>query len=155
MTLFSVQEFIISGLYMYETRKILRIGATFNKKKHDRVMQHLIYVNVMIVFLDITLLALEYANLFQVMSFYKAMVYAIKLRFEFTILNQLVKVVQGNKSGISANPESLYGTSKTHETTLESGSRGGSVFAANPANAVIKTTEFSIHSAHPRSAGND
>jgi hypothetical protein len=130
MTMFSIQEFIISGLYIYETRKLLKPGAVFRKKRSREVMRHLIYVNVLIVCLDITLLALEYANLFMIQGVYKAMVYGIKLRLEFSILNQLLKIAQGNKASFSTDPGSMYGSSEAAVKGLESASRGYSVSAA-------------------------
>lgn len=93
MTGFTIQETIISGLYLWETRKILRPGQIFQKKKTRQVMYHLIWVNVLIILLDIALLSTEYADLFTIQTVFKAAVYSIKLRFEFVVLNQLMDLV--------------------------------------------------------------
>ncbi|KAL2175259.1 uncharacterized protein P884DRAFT_262401 [Thermothelomyces heterothallicus CBS 202.75] len=64
-----------------------------------RLMTHLVLVNVIIVVLDITILALEYAGLYAVQTAYKGFVYSIKLKIEFSILNRLVEMTQGGSSG--------------------------------------------------------
>src|SRR5436190_250540 len=43
ITAFSIQEFIISAMYLYETHRILKPSATFQKKRTRQVMLHLIY----------------------------------------------------------------------------------------------------------------
>ena len=98
MTGFTIQETIISGLYLWETRHVLRPGATFQREKTRKVMRHLVWVNCFIIFLDMALLATEYANLFEVQTVFKAAVYSIKLRFEFVVLNQLMDYVQARSS---------------------------------------------------------
>ena len=98
MTGFTIQETIISGLYLWETRKILQPRQTFQKKKTRKVMYHLIWVNVLIICLDIALLSTEYANLFTIQTVFKAAIYSVKLRFEFVVLNQLLDLVQGHPS---------------------------------------------------------
>jgi hypothetical protein len=89
VTGFCIQEFIISGLYVYSTRKILKPGETFQKKRFRQVMRHLIYVNILVILMDITLLCTEYANLYDIQITFKGTLYSIKLRLEFGILNQL------------------------------------------------------------------
>ena len=115
MTGFTIQETIISGLYLWETNKILRPGRIFQKKKTRDVFKHLIYVNIFIIILDLSLLATEYANLFSIQTVLKAAIYSIKLRFEFLVLNSLIDVVQGRSSAfdLSANTSQGYGTSRS------------------------------------------
>jgi hypothetical protein len=148
MTGFSLQEFIISGLYVFETRKILKLSAMFRKKRTRQVMRHLICINILIIILDVSLLALEYANYFMIQGIYKAAVYGIKLRLEFSILNQLVDIAKGHKDDFGSNLHSVY---CQVETSLESGgSRGIPVFTtaamngstASPPNAsgVVNST---------------
>ncbi len=98
LTAFSLQEFIISALYVYETRKILKPGEIFQKRRFRQVMRHLIYINILLVALDITLLATEYANLYVIQITMKGAVYGFKLRLEFAILNQLMSIARGNDS---------------------------------------------------------
>lgn len=111
MTGFTIQETIISGLYLYEARKILRPGKVFQRKETSDVLKHLIWVNSFVIFLDAALLATEYAGLFSIQTVFKAAVYSIKLRFEFVVLNQLMDVVGNRSTGFS----SARGTG-THDT---------------------------------------
>jgi hypothetical protein len=118
MTAFSIQEFIISGIYVFETRRFLKSGASLHKENIRRVMRHLIYINLLIIFLDLTLLGTEYANQFMVEGIYKATVYSIKLRLEFSILNQLMAIAQGKMPGSSRIADSRFDRSKTREMAM-------------------------------------
>lgn len=66
MTAFCIQEFIISSVYLYETRRLLTPSENFQKERARRVMRHLIYVNVLLIFMDIAMLCTEYANLYEI-----------------------------------------------------------------------------------------
>ena len=169
MTAFSIQETIISGLYVYETRRILKPGEGFQKKRTRRVMLHLIYINILIICMDAALLSTEYANLYEIQTVFKAALYSVKLRLEFSILNQLMTIVQGN-NGSNEAPNSMHsrGTIRNmaldtfnnrsaHDPgkNLETGSTTYSAFAAkakpNSDSPVINegciamTTEVVIH----------
>jgi hypothetical protein len=97
LTAFFVQETIISVLYIRETSAHLKnmtlLGT--DRKTTRRALQHLIYVNIFIICLDCSLIGLCYAGFFFLQGFYKAAVYAVKLRTEFTILNQLRSSLPG------------------------------------------------------------
>lgn len=88
---FFVQETIISLLYIRETARHLQNVALLgtNTRTTRRVLRHLIFVNIFIICLDCSLIGLCYAGFFFLQGYYKAAVYAVKLRTEFTILNQL------------------------------------------------------------------
>lgn len=58
------------------------------------VLRHLIYVNVVIILLDITLLGIQCADLFYLQAALKPFVYGIKLKIEFAILNRLIRILQ-------------------------------------------------------------
>lgn len=107
---FFIQETLIGLLYIRETATHLQnmtlLGS--NRKTTRRNLQRLILVNIFIIVLDCSLIGLCYAGFFFLQGFYKVAVYAIKLRTEFTILNQL--------------RSSLPGVS-THESNYVSGSR--------------------------------
>lgn len=73
-----------------------------DRKKTRQVLRHLIYVNIFIICLDCSLMGLCYSGFFFLQGFYKAAIYAVKLRTEFTILNQLRSSLPGastNSSG--------------------------------------------------------
>ena len=133
MTGFTIQETIISGIYLWETRRILRPGKAFQRAKTREVMWHLTYVNVFIIFLDAALLATEYANLFTIQTVFKAAVYSVKLRLEFVVLNQLMEYVQGRSSTFERSADTpshpngggVTSRSRNISIPLESVKKGG------------------------------
>jgi len=104
LAVFFIQETIIGLLYIRETASHLKnmtlLGS--NRSMTRRVLRHLIYVNVFIICLDCSLIGLCYAGFFFLQGFYKAAIYAIKLRTEFTILNQLRSTLPGQSGNGSA-----------------------------------------------------
>lgn len=88
---FFLQETVISLLYIRETRRYIRDSAPVARDTPARrhLLHNLIYVNIFIICLDCSLMGLCYAGYFFLQGHYKVAVYAIKLRTEFTILNQL------------------------------------------------------------------
>lgn len=101
MTAFCIQEFIISGIYVRETLKVLK--ATFDgERRPRRIMWQLIWVNVFIIIIDLALLGIEYANLYTLETTFKGMVYSIKLRLEFAVLSQLVSISTAKRDANNA-----------------------------------------------------
>tara|TARA_R110002003_G_scaffold232_15_gene16851 strand:+ start:7204 stop:7758 length:555 start_codon:yes stop_codon:yes gene_type:complete len=100
---FFLQETLISLLYIRSTSSHLKNMTLFgsDRKTTRRALHHLIYVNVFIIVLDCSLIGLCYAGFFFLQGFYKVAVYAVKLRTEFTILNQLRSALPGASSGRS------------------------------------------------------
>jgi hypothetical protein len=117
VTAFCIQEFIISGLYVFATRKILKPGESFQKKRTRQVMLHLIYVNILVILMDITLLCTEYANLYDIQITFKSALYSIKLRLEFAVLNQLRSLVFPG-DGSHENQNSVYNHSRARDVSL-------------------------------------
>ncbi|KAI1855768.1 hypothetical protein JX265_012213 [Neoarthrinium moseri] len=94
MTAFSVQEVFISGVYVWEVRKMLQL---IYEKESRRIMWELLSINVFIIVLDVALLTVEFLNMYQVETTFKGMVYSIKLKLEFGVLGKLVKVALDRK----------------------------------------------------------
>lgn len=113
VTVFFVQECVISGLYMWQTVKTLRTEGNIRGKAGRTVMIHLLYMNVIIIIMDITLLGVEYAGYYYIQTTYKAAVYSVKLKMEFSILNKLIKLVRGKLQGSSSDPQSHHYTTHT------------------------------------------
>jgi len=104
MTFFCIQEANMGFMYLHWTRKL-----TLNKKTTTLVRQTM-YINMFVIFLDVLMLGLEYANDYNYQIMLKCVVYSIKLKLEFYILNILTKslhkntnetgvVISGNASG--------------------------------------------------------
>lgn len=65
------------------------------------MLRQLITINVLVILLDITILGLEFADLYKLQTAYKAMSYSIKLKLEFSILNNLVNITRDRASSSS------------------------------------------------------
>ena len=86
MTVFSIQECIISGIYVHAT---LRLYRPLYRQGLPKPMIELLLVNVVIIIMDICLLTVEYASLYVIEATMKSLVYAVKLKLEFAVLNEL------------------------------------------------------------------
>lgn len=95
MTAFCIQEFIISGVYVYSTIKLLRPVYHGRTRK---VMMQLIWINSIIIAMDVVLLGMEYSSFYEIEATMKAMVYSIKLKLEFAVLNQLMTLANSSVS---------------------------------------------------------
>ncbi|KAI4650744.1 hypothetical protein J4E93_003101 [Alternaria ventricosa] len=100
---FFIQECIIGMLYIWQTSKYfqsLELLGNCRRTTRDN-LRNLIAVNVLIIILDASVLGLAYSDRFFLQGFYKVAVYAVKLRTEFTILNQLRQALAGGSTGAS------------------------------------------------------
>ncbi|KAI2904846.1 hypothetical protein CBS76997_3663 [Aspergillus niger] len=112
MTSFTIQEIVLSGLYMWETVLMLRICLV---RENQKIMYQLIWINIAMLVMDLILLGLEYASFYAVQITLKGAIYSIKLKLEFAVLGRLVAVVQ-NRRPISIDRDiNLY--SLDRETT--------------------------------------
>lgn len=73
MTAFTAQEFLISGVYLFEVRKVLKYIIEGSTRK---VMWQLIAMNILIIILDIALLTVEFFNYYMIETTLKALVYS-------------------------------------------------------------------------------
>ncbi|KAL3471840.1 hypothetical protein BJX99DRAFT_16012 [Aspergillus californicus] len=105
MTGFTLQEVIISALYVWETTKLLQLGSS---RENRKIMHQLVGINVVIVVMDMVLLGLEYASFYAVQITLKGVIYSVKLKLEFAVLGKLVDVVHSNKRpGLIGSPMHL------------------------------------------------
>lgn len=99
MTGFTIQEFILSGIYIWRTLDVLKtsaMAALSHKNRKKRVMIELLSINIWIIIMDVALLVVEYQNRHVIEQALKGVVYSIKLKLEFAILNKLVTMVDAN-----------------------------------------------------------
>jgi hypothetical protein len=99
LCVFFAQECIISGLYVWETTRLLKLKETIGNSNTSRVLIHLIYVNVIIILLDIAIMSLEFAGMYDVQTAWKPLAYSVKLKLEFSILDRLVDLIQNKRGG--------------------------------------------------------
>ncbi|KAK5124922.1 hypothetical protein LTR85_001112 [Meristemomyces frigidus] len=97
MTGFTLQEFIISGLYIWRTLDILKTTDP-GRKRMRRVMWQLFGISIIIVVFDIALLVVEYQDRHVIEQALKAAVYGIKLKLEFAILSKLIGLTKAKDS---------------------------------------------------------
>ena len=103
MTMFTIQELTISGIYLWEVGRFLRVIMELHTRK---LLYELLMVNIMLIILDVVLLSVEYENLYQIEVTLKGMVYSIKLKMELAVLSKLVKVMTDRKdSFMVTNPD--------------------------------------------------
>lgn len=99
MTGFCLQEFFISGVYIWKSLEIIKAGE---KRQAHRLLWQLFIINVVIVALDVALLVVEYINLSWVEISFKGLAYSVKLKLEFAILSKLVEFSELTKRKMSA-----------------------------------------------------
>lgn len=166
LTVFVIQELIISSLYVYETINLLKLESTIGNNGSRTVLHHLLYVNILVMLLDFSIVGLEFADLYEIQTSWKPLVYSVKLKLEFSILNRLVELTRNARSGDSRSYSNAVnsgglalGTMKGNNTTHRSVARGadrtgewevhvGSGKRNENAlpSTVVKTTEVKIQS---------
>ena len=99
--IFVLQESVISILYIYETMKLLRPMEQKTDSPVRKLLKHLILVNVVVLIFDATLLGTQYSGNYEIQTTYKPAIYSIKLKIEFSILNQLAELVKNRGSDFS------------------------------------------------------
>ena len=102
MTIFCLQEFSISTIYVWATLKLLK---PVYRRRTRNVMVQLIWINGLIIGMDVVLLAMEYSGYYQIEATLKPMVYAIKLKLEFVVLNQLMRLSNSTQNAALMSDE--------------------------------------------------
>lgn len=88
---YTVVELIISGIYIGSLLGVLH-SPTKSSVRQRRVMHDLIYVNIIVVALDIASVIMVYLNQVGLSHPIQTFSYAFKIRLEFVVLNQLMSV---------------------------------------------------------------
>lgn len=120
LTLFCVQEAIISTIYILSTVRLL--GSIYHSMTR-KVMIQLVLINAICIGMDIVLIVLEFMGNYVGETSAKPLIYAIKLRLEFVVLNQLMGLTkagfteENNFQGRGANVDPGSGDSNgtSHE----------------------------------------
>lgn len=95
MTLFCIEESIISGLYIQAAINFFRLKASIpGNPPKKRLAMPLLVVNGFVIFLDLILLATTYATLSTIQPALRALIYSIKLKVEINLLNSLVGITR-------------------------------------------------------------
>lgn len=86
---FTVQETIVSAVYIYYTFRLLSETQTSRRRA---VFYQLIIINIIEILMNIALIILQYMDIYLIQTILKVTVYSIKLKLEFAVLRQIVKI---------------------------------------------------------------
>ncbi|KAM7201354.1 hypothetical protein V8F33_003454 [Rhypophila sp. PSN 637] len=92
-TVFAFQETAISGLYIFYAARFLKSGFG-PKKRKVAALRLLIAVQVAAILMDAGLSVFDYLSLYTLKCAIHPFVYAVKLKLEFIVLNQLLAIVK-------------------------------------------------------------
>ncbi|KAI4137336.1 MAG: hypothetical protein L6R39_007343 [Caloplaca ligustica] len=107
---FCLQEFSISTIYIVSTVRIL--GSVYHSMTR-KVMVQLILINLICIGMDIVLIVLEFTGKYVGEASIKPMIYAIKLKLEFTVLNQLMGL---SKAGFTEGSRWMGNAGASHQS---------------------------------------
>ncbi|PYI03260.1 integral membrane protein [Aspergillus sclerotiicarbonarius CBS 121057] len=131
---FCVQEAILSGIYVWETIKMLRLRP---ERPRFVILTQLLVINILILILDVAVVAIEYAGYYALQVMFKPVAYSIKLKLEYAILGRLVKIARG--ASASYDPEPLSPSARGFNVTAsgyeDSGSNGAGVTVVRHVNS--------------------
>jgi hypothetical protein len=124
LVVISVQETIISIIYIHQTVVLLGQGSGSKRPKPlEKLLKHLILVNVLVLIFEITLIAVQFSGHYEIQTTYKTAVYSVKLKIEFSVLNRLVSIVKhrdliGNQNPFHSNTLSMSRWTGSRKTNL-------------------------------------
>lgn len=111
MTVFFVQETSMNAVYIWQARQLLHSSSILSSpgsSRQNMVLYHLILSNLLVILLDAALLGIQFASFFNLQGSFKPLVYGIKLKVEFAILNRLVQSVRRERKGSGYGSGSLW-----------------------------------------------
>ncbi len=106
ITAFTVQEVIISGLYIHATYRILRDRIFKQSDRTRRVMIMLFVVQTIVILMDVAIITLDLAGYFTLKAIIHSWAYSVKLELEFVVLNQLKETAKSGVPGCIPLPDS-------------------------------------------------
>ncbi|KAJ5533362.1 hypothetical protein N7494_009914 [Penicillium frequentans] len=112
VTGFCVQEIIICGIYIYKAVQALKPMIQTRGRNGRNAIIHLLWINIIVVLLNILLLLTEF-KLHYIQVSFKTVVYSIKLKLEFSVFNRLVSLTSTQPSLSHYEPEDWRRPSKT------------------------------------------
>ncbi|KAJ5778507.1 hypothetical protein N7520_001753 [Penicillium odoratum] len=112
VTGFCVQDFIICGIYIYEAIRILKPMVQTRGRNGRNAIIHLLWINIIVVLLNILLLLTEF-KLHYIQVSFKTVVYSIKLKLEFSVFNRLRSLTSNQPILSQYEPEDWRRPSKT------------------------------------------
>ena len=114
MCVFTAQEILISGVYLFEVRKVA-INVGVREKRTRAIVKQLILMNVAIIALDVVTLATEFCEWFMIQVTLKGLVYSVKLKLEFAVLSQIISMVLDKRSDSQRAVDEAAAAAAKHE----------------------------------------
>ncbi|KAI1406104.1 hypothetical protein F4819DRAFT_507654 [Hypoxylon fuscum] len=96
LVVFTIQEALLSGLYVYAFRKTSQPMRMSKERKVRNLLRQMIGLFIVVVSLDFGLIVAELMELFQVQTTLKPVIYSIKLKVELLVLDNLANLVQSS-----------------------------------------------------------
>lgn len=106
LVVFSAQEIFISGVYIWEVRKLYGVVC---EKASRNIMCEIIVINVVIILFDVAMIVVQFNDFYEIQTTMKGMIYSVKLKMEFAVLSKLVNVVAERRTsgGLITPPNSM------------------------------------------------
>lgn len=121
---FCIQELVISSIYIWEAIHLLRLRPGVQSRG---ILSQLLVINIIILFLDVAIVVMEYVGFYALQVMFKPVAYSIKLKLEYAILGRLISVARESWD----DRELSYGGYETNEvSTLPSSQDMSSSFAS-------------------------
>ncbi|OAQ64031.1 hypothetical protein VFPPC_05378 [Pochonia chlamydosporia 170] len=93
LSVFTLQEFIISGIYIWEAGHSLKVILANRGQEGQNVIRQLVLINSLVILFDISLCITEFTGYLYVQTTYQPFIYSLKLKMEFIILNKLIDII--------------------------------------------------------------
>jgi hypothetical protein len=120
ITVFTVQECGISGIYIWGVWRLLK-DQVHRTKRIRHVLFLLFVVQVITIAMDIIVCVLDVAGYFTLKAIIHSWVYGIKLELEFVVLNQLVDIAKSGVPGLkTVTDDSVPDSTVTSDTAVSS-----------------------------------
>ncbi|CAG8682356.1 unnamed protein product, partial [Penicillium salamii] len=101
---FCIQDFVICGIYIYKAVHHFKSVIIIRGRDGRNAIIHLFCINILVVILNVLLLLAEY-KLHYIQVSFKTVVYSIKLKLEFSVLNRLRLLTSTNPCVCQHGPE--------------------------------------------------
>ncbi|OGM42497.1 hypothetical protein ABOM_008344 [Aspergillus bombycis] len=112
LVVFCVQELLISGIYLWETAKMLRLHPS---PLHYKILSQFLVINIFIIILDVAVVGIQFAGYYAFQVTFKPVAYSLKFKLEYAILGRLIALAT-SPSNSEPFPSSSLGSTGAVES---------------------------------------
>ncbi|QMW45718.1 hypothetical protein G4B11_009173 [Aspergillus flavus] len=127
LVVFCVQELLISGIYLWETAKMLRLHPG---PLHYKILSQFLIINIFIIVLDVAVVGIQFAGYYALQVTFKPVAYSLKFKLEYAILGRLIALATSPSSS-EPFPSSSLGSTGVVESRPAHGRRHR-IFVSEP-----------------------